>query len=154
MQLGRLIKENGYRQDVILGKDKIHISWYGSVKEVFEGFRKNAFSGVDYSMGKFVLSMFLMLLVYEGPFIGSLFLTGTARWLCVLASCLLAVSYMDSARYHGLRCWHVIGFPVGILVLVTVFLQASVRTIRQGGIYWRGTYYPLHKLKAQPQKDS
>ena len=46
------------------------------------------------------------------------------------------------------RIWVAIGYPVGAAVFVFILIDSTWRTLRRGGIEWRGTFYPLAALKA------
>ena len=37
--------------------------------------------------------------------------------------------------------------PLGALILAYMLLRSAVVTLRQGGIFWRGTFYSLEELK-------
>ena len=50
MMLGKLIKKHGHRQESVSGIGLISVPWYGSLRKVFVGLEKNAFSGVNYSI--------------------------------------------------------------------------------------------------------
>ena len=38
-------------------------------------------------------------------------------------------------------------FPLGALLLAYMLLRSAVVTLRQGGIIWRDTFYPLEELR-------
>ena len=38
-------------------------------------------------------------------------------------------------------------FPLGALILAYMLLRSTLVTLRQGGIIWRDTFYPLDELK-------
>jgi hypothetical protein len=40
-------------------------------------------------------------------------------------------------------------WPLLSLTLIYTVTRASWLTLRQGGMYWRGTFYPLHLLRSQ-----
>jgi hypothetical protein len=38
-------------------------------------------------------------------------------------------------------------FPLGALILAYMLLRSTLVTLRQGGIIWRDTFYPLEELR-------
>jgi len=38
-------------------------------------------------------------------------------------------------------------YPLGAILLSYMLLRSAVVTLKQGGIVWRGTFYPLDELK-------
>jgi hypothetical protein len=39
-------------------------------------------------------------------------------------------------------------FPVGVLMITAMMLRAGYQCLRNGGIDWRGTHYPIDQLRA------
>jgi zinc transporter ZupT len=58
-----------------------------------------------------------------------------------------ALATAESARRLGLDPWLGPMFPFSAAFMVYVMLRSMVVTLRQGGIRWRGTFYPLAELK-------
>jgi hypothetical protein len=53
-----------------------------------------------------------------------------------------------NAPLAGVRRWHGIGFPLATLLFLYILWRATLKTILNDGIDWRGTHYPLSELKA------
>ena len=45
------------------------------------------------------------------------------------------------------RVWIAIGYPIAAMIFVFILIDSTWRTLRRGGIEWRGTFYPLSALK-------
>jgi hypothetical protein len=45
--------------------------------------------------------------------------------------------------------WHGLLVPAAGLVMMYIIIVSAFRTLRQGGIYWRGSFYPLSELRTQ-----
>jgi len=148
MMLGRLVKKNHLRQDVLNGVGMINIEWYASLGEMIRGLEKNAFAGLKYSL-LFVALICLCLFTFIVFPLPAVFLTtGAARILNVLALAVWAVAYADNARFWKIPLWHGIALPVGTALLIYAIANAVCRTLRNGGITWRDTHYSLEDLKA------
>jgi glycosyltransferase involved in cell wall biosynthesis len=148
IKLGRLVKLNGGRQMIAHGFGVIRVRWYASVMDLVRGLRKNTFAGMKYSVAMAAGAVALQLVVNIWPFIAVFLTSGLTRWLN-LASALVLVSLLAivSAGSRG-RVWIAIGYPVAALIFVFILVDSTWRTLRRGGIEWRGTFYPLAALKA------
>jgi len=61
---------------------------------------------------------------------------------------LLAALYMDNAQTYGAKRWHCVGGPVTALLFQYIIWRATLKTLWNDGIDWRGTHYSLNELKA------
>jgi glycosyltransferase involved in cell wall biosynthesis len=148
MKLGKLIKTHGFRQDMVLGDGLITVEWYSSVGELIRGLEKNSFAGVEYNLAAMVAGCMAQLIVFVWPILALVLTSGTTWWLNVAIVGLLAILYMDNAHTHGLRRWHCVGAPVTALLFQYIVWRATLKTLWNDGIDWRGTHYSLRELKA------
>lgn len=148
LMLGKLVKRHGFRQDLVFGKELLWVEWYGSVGEMVNGLMKNSFSGFEYRLWMVVAVSLASLVVNVWP-LPAIFLThGWAQGLnagCVGVTLLL---FWDTAGFLGYKRWYGIGIPFAALFGIYVMWRAALLTLLQGGIRWRGTFYPLDQLKA------
>ena len=148
LKLGKLIKHGGYRQELLFGRDTLHVEWYSSLREMIDGLMKNAFAGVNYSILAIVLSSIAQFLLNVWPFLG-LFLThGITRVLNAVVVLLIILICWDNARFHNSRRWYGIGFPISTLLFIYIMWRSMLMTLMNNGIRWRGTHYPLAELRA------
>lgn len=148
LKFGKLIKKHGFRQELLNGSALMYVPWYASLRELVVGLEKNAFSGVDYSIGYTLLVSSAMLLFNVFPFIAVFIASGVTWWLYVVVVASLLAMALGSA-YHGrmqLSC--ALGFPLGALMFVFVQWRATILNLWHGGIRWRDTHYSLAELKA------
>jgi hypothetical protein len=103
---------------------------------------------MKYSVAMAAGAVALQLVVIIWPFNAVFLTSGLTRWLN-LASAQVLVSLLAivSAGSRG-RVWIAIGYPVAALIFVFILVDSTWRTLRRGGIEWRGTFYPLAALKA------
>jgi len=148
MKLGKLIKKHGFRQDMVLGDELITVEWYSSVGELIRGLEKNSFAGVEYNLAAVVGASIAQLAVFVWPILALLFTNGATWWLNLAAVALLAAWYMDNAHCHGAARWHCVGIPVTALFFQYIVWRATLKTLWNHGIDWRGTHYSLQELKA------
>jgi hypothetical protein len=88
------------------------------------------------------------LAVFIWPLLALVFTSGATWWLNLVIVALLAVLYMDNAHCHGATRWHCVGIPVTSLLFQYIIWRATLKTLWNRGIDWRGTHYSLQELKA------
>lgn len=147
LKLGKLVKKNGGRQEMVWGNEVMSVTWYHSIKELIQGMMKNAFAGVEYSFFLVLTSTLAVSLFYLFPFLAIFLTSGRTRWLNVAAILVLAVVCWDSTRFLGLKSWYVLGFPFATLLLLYIMWRSALLAIFRGGIDWRGTRYSLKELR-------
>lgn len=148
LKLGKLIKHGGFRQELLFGRDMLHVEWYPSLREMINGLMKNAFAGVNYSILAIVASSITQFLLNVWPFLG-LFLThGITRILNAAIVLIILFICWDNARFHNSRRWYGIGFPISTLLFIYIMWRSMLITLINNGIRWRGTHYPLAELRA------
>lgn len=148
MMLGKLIKKHGFRQDSASGIGLISVPWYGSLREVFVGLEKNAFSGVNYSISTVVAGAAAMLLLDVWPFVAMFVTQGATQWLYALTSLTLLALCWRVAGWLRLPRHSALGFPLCVVLFLVIQWRAMVLTLKNRGIRWRDTHYPLDELKA------
>ena len=147
LKLGKIIKKAGLKQDVVFAPEFLKVEWYASLKEMIRGLEKNAFSGADYSIALVLFGVAFHLICSVWPFAAAFLTHGTTRMLYLAVVALIALIFVDSARYHQAQPWHVIGFPLTAALFAFILLRTMLLNLIQGGIYWRGTFYSLKELK-------
>lgn len=147
MKLGKLVKKGGFRQDVVYAPDFLSVEWYASLGEVIRGLEKNAFAGCDYRVSFALLGAGFHLAGSVWPWLAVVLTTGTTRLIYACLVALLTLIFIDSARFHGAKRWHLVGFPFSAALFVWIILRTMVLNLAHGGITWRGTFYPLRDLR-------
>ncbi len=148
MMLGKLIKKHGYRQDSVSGIGLISVPWYGSLREVFVGLEKNAFSGVNYSIPTVIVGAAAMLLLDVWPFLAVFVTRGATQWLNAGTALVLLALCWRVATWLRLPRLAAFGFPLCVALFLVIQWRAMFLTLWNRGIRWRDTHYPLDELKA------
>jgi hypothetical protein len=147
LKLGACIKASGLKQEVMYGDKLLSLEWYTSVKEFVNGLMKNTFSTVNYSFLKMIAACISTLAVFVLPLPLLLLAGGTSeRYLALV---ILAFQILLFVFKRGMRgvWWYALMIPVAGSIIIYVLLKSSIKTIRQGGIYWRDSFYSLEELK-------
>jgi glycosyltransferase involved in cell wall biosynthesis len=147
MKLARLVKKQGFRQDVAYGTGLIAVEWHRSVSGAVRGLSKSILPGVDYRAGAAVAGAVLLFLTNVLPFAGLLFPDRRVRAFCGLSVLVISSMYARRARYSGPPWWYAALHPVGSSFLVYAVLRSVYTILSGGGVEWRGTKYPLGQLK-------
>ena len=148
LKLGKLVKKTGHRQDLVFGVGMISVEWYSSVREIIIGLEKNAFSGVDYSIGLTVGSSIFSLLFNVWPYLAVWIVPGPARWMYLAAVLFQLFTAVGFARSMNLPVSTALGFPLTVALFTYIQWRSMILTFYRGGIRWRDTHYSLAELRA------
>ena len=147
MKLGKIVKQAGFRSAVGIAQDSVVVRWHAGARNIINGVTKNFFAGSGFSVTRVVISILGLFLMNVLPFAGLVFGHG---WVRILAGiCVLIVLCFHAGvdivmRVSPLYCFTV---PIGAVIFAYMLLRSTVYTLKQGGIIWRGTFYPLEALK-------
>jgi glycosyltransferase involved in cell wall biosynthesis len=148
IKLGKIIKKNGFRQDVAYAPEFLTVEWYSSVAEVIKGLEKNAFSGADYNIPLIMWGVLFHLMGSIWPFLAIFLTHGAVQGINLAIVALIILVFADCARFHHSKAWYIVGYPVTTTLFIYILLRTMLLNLIQGGIYWRGTFYSLKELKA------
>ena len=148
IKLGKIIKDAGYAQEMLFGRGLMSVEWYPSLGALARGLEKNSLAGVDYSVAAMLVGTLAQLVFFVWPFAALAVTTGAALALNAAACAVLLATYVATAHLVGAPRWYAVGFPLMALIFVAILWRATFITLRDGGITWRGTRYPLAALKA------
>ncbi len=148
IKLGKLIKMHGKRQEMLGGLGMVAVPWYGSVREVVTGLEKNTFAAVEYRVWAVLGGTSAILLFDVFPFFGVLVTTGAAQAMYAVTCLLLWTLAAGAALSVNARISTALAFPVVCVLFVYIQWRSMWITLKNGGIRWRDTHYPLAELKA------
>jgi glycosyltransferase involved in cell wall biosynthesis len=147
MKLGKLVKQAGFRSGVAVAQDAVSVEWHLGLENLVRGLEKNFFAAAGFSVRMVTLQIVSMLLFNVAPFFGLAFGEGWVRLLAGI-SVLVALSFHMGGdivmRVSPLYC---LTLPLGAALFAYILLRSTVITLRQGGIYWRETFYRLEELR-------
>lgn len=147
MKLGKLIKQSGFRSGVGIGQDSVIVRWHAGLGNLVRGVTKNFFAGAGYNLGIVGLAIAGLLLTSVAPFLALLFGHGWIRVFAAVAA-VIAVCFHAAVAVTMRVSWlYALTHLIGALLLSYMLLLSTTVTLRQGGIVWRDTFYPLEELK-------
>jgi glycosyltransferase involved in cell wall biosynthesis len=146
VKLGLLLRRAGKRTRAFIGGDDVECHWGTTVRGMVKIMEKNYFAAIEYRLAAaLVLGIggpLLWGVALVGPFTGTI--AGTAAGSALLLLMLPAGIF---ARRLG---WSFSGAALTPFIYPVLFysvLNSALVTLRQGGIRWRGTFYPLDSLR-------
>jgi glycosyltransferase involved in cell wall biosynthesis len=147
MKLGKLVKQAGLRSAVAVAQSSVVVRWHAGVGNLIRGVTKNFFAALEYKLPFVVVAICTMLLLNVAPFVGVIFGHG---WVRILAG----VSVVIALGFHvgvdlvmRVSPLYALTHPLGAVLFAYMLVRSTVVTLRQGGVTWRGTFYPLEKLR-------
>lgn len=147
LRLGINIKKSGARQDVLSGGGYLRLEWYKNVSQFINGLMKNAFPVRSYKV-----------LMSVGDILGTLFgialpipimlIFGDSN-IRLMACLILAVHIFFMAVTKHNKWWYGLMVPFSAFLMAYIIARSTFITLKQGGIYWRDTFYSLAMLKGK-----
>ncbi len=151
MELGRRLKEAGFRADVLDAGNAVTVRWQEGLSGLMGGLIKNAYAGLNYSPVTTLSSVSLLLLTMVWPAAGLLLSRSRrARAGYALALAGIVGTGAHHARRGGIPVGYALTLPFSPVLLVAVMLRSAYLTERRGGVTWRNTFYPLPLLRSRP----
>jgi len=147
MKLGKVIKNAGFRQRVVFGDNLIEIRWAQGARGVVNNLTKNFFAVMSFQIWRALLGCAGMAILNLMPFIGLLFAPGWARVPYAVAIGSVFLLYTGIWRQAEIHPWYFLLHPVSTVLFVYTMLRSMFVTLRNGGVEWRGTVYPLEELR-------
>jgi glycosyltransferase involved in cell wall biosynthesis len=147
--LAQMLREHGARQNVLFGTTDVNLDWYPSVGALIRGLEKNLFGiGTRYRVLRAIMGGAALAFFASAPYLALVHPGGTLG----LAACTVALGMMVLANVimsgKMKRGWlQILLLPVAWLVILVAFVRSTVVTLRNGGITWRGTHYPIDQLR-------
>ncbi len=149
MALGLVIARAGGRGRFLIAPDALDLMWYPSAAAAIRGVEKNAFGSMArYSVGWTMAIVAATVFGFIAPFLPLLAPAGPWVWAIPgTALAALATHAVIARRRLGHSVASGLLTPVANLTMAWAVTLSTVRCLRQGGIVWRGTLYPLEKLR-------
>jgi cellulose synthase/poly-beta-1,6-N-acetylglucosamine synthase-like glycosyltransferase len=147
VRLGLLLRRAGKRTRGFIGGDDAECHWGTSVRDMIRVMEKNYFAALDFRLAATVAAglggMLFWCVAIAGPFTGTV--AGIGAGLAMLT---LSVPAYILARRLGWGGMSALLTPFIFPALFYAMLKSAWVTTRQGGVYWRETFYSLDELRA------
>jgi hypothetical protein len=147
MKLGKLMKESGAGSGAAKAGFGVSVHWHAGVGNMIRGTTKNFFAASGFKLRLTALQVFGLLLMCVFPALALPFAHGWARVFAGIAVAVpLVIEGMVAREFKTSPAWAVT-YPIGAMIFAWMLTRSAIVTLWQGGIVWRGTFYPLDDLK-------
>jgi cellulose synthase/poly-beta-1,6-N-acetylglucosamine synthase-like glycosyltransferase len=147
LRLGLQIKQAGLRQDVLTGMGYVQLEWYKNLRQFSNGLLKNAMAPSDYNIPKVIGGILFILISIALP-MPMMFIFGSTA-IRVMAGLMLLFHIIYMTLVPPNKWWYALMIPFAGFFIAFSFTRALITTLKQGGIYWRDSFYSLEMLKNQ-----
>ena len=143
--IARRIKRAGLRQRFAFGPGMVNVHWAAGVNGLIGVMTKNIFAAVKFYRTILLMGCGWLMTFCVAPYVAVWFPPLTVPCAITIGAIILSY-YLYSSR-SGLSTWNAVFAPFAAMLFVYALLRSMVTTLWQGGIVWRGTFYPLATLR-------
>lgn len=147
MKLGKIVKQAGFSSCVGIARDAVVVRWHAGAGNIVRGVTKNFFASAGYSLALVIFSAVGLLLTNVAPFVAVFAAHGWIRTLAAIAVAIAVGFHAGVNVVMRVSPLYALTHPVGAVIFCYMLLRSTVVTLWQGGVSWRGTFYPLEELK-------
>lgn len=147
MKLGKIAKMSGFRSGVAVATNYISVAWHLGLSNLVLGVEKNFFAGAQFRVSVVLAQIVGLLLMNVLPFAGLLFGHGWLQIFAVISVLIGVCFHLGVDVVMGISPLYCLTLPLGATIFAYMILRSTIVTLRQGGIVWRGTFYPLDELR-------
>lgn len=147
VKLGKLVKEAGCSSGIAKSGASVSVYWHAGVRNIIRGTTKNFFATTGFSLPIVCVQILGLLMLSVMPWMALPFVHGWARLFAAIAVALAICAEGGVAIENGVSPFYALTHPIGALIFGWMLARSTIVTLWQGGITWRGTFYPLEELK-------
>jgi hypothetical protein len=155
VKVGKLMQNAGFASRPALCGKRVSVYWHHGVAAIIRGTEKNFFATCQYKLATAAGQVLALLLAVEFPWLAlliayswphdalrSVALIGAAISIAIPLAIQSAV-----AMSFELSPLYALSSPVGALLVAWMIIRSTYVTLKNGGVTWRDTFYPLDDLK-------
>jgi Glycosyl transferase family 2 len=147
MKLGKLVRMAKLRSDLAVAQTYVSVEWHVGLGNLVRGVEKNFFAGAQFRLSVVAAQVLTLLVMNVQPFVGLLFGHGWIRGLAAISVLIALCFHTGVDVVMRISPFYCLTLPLGALVTSYMILRSTAITLRQGGIIWRGNFYPLEELR-------
>lgn len=146
VKLGLLLQRTGFRTQAFIGGDDVNCHWGTTVPGMIRIMEKNYFAILDYRLAPALVIGIAVPAIWAATLLAP-FTTTTAGLAAGAALLSMIIPASVVVRRLGWPWTCAAAAPFMFPVLCYAVIRSAIMTLRQGGIRWRGTFYPLQMLR-------
>jgi hypothetical protein len=147
MKIGKLVKEAGLRSGVARAGDAVSVEWHAGVANIVQGTTKNFFAATGFKLWMVAAQILAVLMMFVFPAVALPFVHGWALAFALIAVGLPVIVEGGVAAELKVSPVYAFTYPIGALIMCWMLMRSTIVTLWQGGVTWRGTFYPLEELR-------
>jgi glycosyltransferase involved in cell wall biosynthesis len=147
MKLGKIVKMAGFRSGVAVAQSYVSVAWHLGLRNLVRGVEKNFFAGAQFRISVAATQILGLLVMNVVPFAGLIFAHGWVRALAAVSVLIGLCFHLGVDVVMRVSPLYCLTLPLGAGIFAYMILRSTIVTLRQGGIVWRGTFYPLEELR-------
>jgi cellulose synthase/poly-beta-1,6-N-acetylglucosamine synthase-like glycosyltransferase len=147
MKLGKLVKEAGFRSGVAKAWKEVRVRWHAGVGNIVRGTTKNFFAAAGYNLGLMCLQLVMVFGICVLPWLALPFVRGWALIFDAIAVAVTIAVHAGVCIEVGASPIYAVTEPIGASIFCWMLARSTIVTLWNGGIEWRGTFYPLEELR-------
>jgi GT2 family glycosyltransferase len=147
VKVGKLVKEAGLRSGVARAGRAVTVHWHAGLGNIIRGTTKNFYATTGFRLWFAAGQVAGNLLMFVLPWVALPLAHGWARMFALAAVALPVMAQAGAALEFDESPLYAVTQPLGALIVCWMIVRSTFVTLRQGGIFWRGTFYPIEELK-------
>jgi glycosyltransferase involved in cell wall biosynthesis len=147
VMLGEAVKKYGLKQSAAMGQDLLTNFWSRDAAGVIRNLSKNFFAAAHFKIGRALVICGIFLILHVLPYVGVVVAPGWAKAGFGVALAGIALMYIGMSRQPNVSPLYFFAHPFAALSFVFIMLRSMALALRNGGVTWRGTTYPLEELR-------
>ncbi|MFZ3218256.1 MAG: glycosyltransferase family 2 protein [Candidatus Acidiferrales bacterium] len=147
VKLGKLVKHAGLRSGIAKSGRTVSVHWHAGLGNIVRGTTKNFYAATGFRLWMACGQVAGILLAFVAPWVALPLLSGWGRTFAAVAIVLPVLGQAGAAVELGESPLYGLTQPIGALIFAWMLVRSTFVTLRQGGIYWRGTFYGIEELK-------
>jgi glycosyltransferase involved in cell wall biosynthesis len=145
LTLGRRVKAAGLRQQVATAPGMVSVHWAEGVAGLVNGLTKNMFAVFRFRPVLVIGAAVWLMLFCFGPLV-FLGVRGARAPGAITLACIAGL-YGLSSRTSRISPVYAGLYPVSTALVLYSMARSMAVTLQDGGVTWRGTFYPLAELR-------
>lgn len=145
LTLARRVKQMELRQRVATAPGLVRVHWAAGAMGVVGVMTKNLFAVFQFHITFLLAACGWLALFYLAPI--AFLAWPQTRVAAIVTLAAIALLYRLAGRLSGISAWYVVLFPVSVMLFIYSLLRSMFITLKQEGVTWRGTFYPLAELR-------
>lgn len=146
VKLGRLVRRAGGRTRAFLGYQQVECHWGTTARQLVKLTEKNYFAALNYNVALGILVGVILPGILLVSLAGALTNTSLG-WTATIASLSVTLPAFMLARRVQVPRVAALLTPFMFLLVYFAILNSMIVTLRQRGVRWRDTFYPLDLLR-------